>query len=107
MINKIFLIAPQAKRSLGLLHLSASKLHVRDGYCVWIGKQINMKEFKKYLDSVPMGELMYEYRVGGKAYDEDHIRILHPCMITVVSVKVIDFVLKFVWVVINGSFVFL
>ena len=66
-----------------------------------------MKEFKKYLDSVPIGELMYEYHVGGKTYDEDYIRIVHPCMINVVSVKVLDFVLKFVWVVINGSFVFL
>ena len=103
MINKIFLIAPQAKRSLGLLHLSASKLHVRDGYCVWIGKRINMKEFKKYLDSVPIGELMYEYHVGGKACDEDYIRIVHPCMITVVSVNILDFVLKFVLAVINGS----
>ena len=50
---------------------------------------------------------MYEYHVGGKACDEDYIRIVHPCMITVVSVNILDFVLKFVWVVINGSFVFL
>ena len=45
-INKIFLIVPQAKRSLILLHLLAHKMHVRDGYCVWIGKEIGMKEFK-------------------------------------------------------------
>ena len=33
-INKIFLIVPQAKISLILLHLLAHKLHVRDGYTV-------------------------------------------------------------------------
>ena len=62
-----------------------------------------MKEFKKYLDLVPIGELIYEYCVGGKAGDEDYTRMVHPCMITVVSVNTLDFVLKFVLVVINGS----
>ena len=52
-----------------------------------------MKEFKKYLDLVPIGELIYEYRVGGKAGDEVYTRIVHPCMITVVSVNILDFVL--------------
>ena len=45
-INKIFLIVPQAKISFILLHLLAHKLHIRDGYCVWIGKETGMKEFK-------------------------------------------------------------
>ena len=103
LINKIFMIVPHAKRSLRLLHLSGSKLHVQDGYCVWRGRQIGVQEFKYRLGSVPINELIYEYQDGGKACDEDYIRIVHPCMITVVSVSILDFVLKFVLAVINGS----
>ena len=102
LINKIFLIVPRAKRNLRLLHLSGSKLHVQDGYCVWRGREIDMQEFRNHLDSVSISELIYEYQVG-KACDEDYIRIVHPCMITVVSVSNLDFVLKFVLAVINGS----
>lgn len=103
MINKIFLIIPWAKRSLRLLHLSGSKLHMQDGYCVWRGREIDLQEFKKHVDSVPISELIYEYRAGGKACDEDYIRTVHPCMITVLSTSILDFVLKFVLAVINGS----
>ena len=104
-INKIFLIVPRAKRNLRLLHLSESKVHVLGGSCVWRGKQLDILEFKNHLDSVSISELIHEYQVGGKACDEDYIRIVHPCMITVVSVNIIDFVLKFVLAVINGSVV--
>lgn len=103
LINKIFMIVPHAKRSLKLLHLSGSKLHVQDGYCVWRGNQVDMQEFRNQLDSVSISELIYEYQDGGRACDEDYIRIVHPCMITVVSVSILDFVLKFVLAVINGS----
>ena len=103
MINKIFLFIPWVKRNLRLLHLSGSKLHVQDGYCAWKGREIDMLEFKKHLDSVLISELIYEYRVDGKACDEDHIRIVHPCMLTVVPINILDFVLKFVLVVLNGS----
>ena len=103
MINKIFLFIPWAKRSLRLLHLSGSKLHVQDGYCTWRGREIDMLEFKKHLDSVLISELIYEYRVDGKACNEDYIRIVYPCMLTVVPINILDFVLKFVLVVLNGS----
>ena len=52
MINKIFLVVLSAKKSLMSLHLLGSQLHVRDGYCVWRGKKLDMQEFKKQLDSV-------------------------------------------------------
>jgi len=100
MINKIFLVIPWAKRSSTSLHLSQSKLNMQIGCCVWRGKQLDMQEFKYQLDLVPISELINEYRVGGKACDEGTV---HPCMTTVVSLNIIDFALKFVLVVINGS----
>ena len=103
MINKIFLFIPWAKRSLRLLHLLGSKLHVQDGYCAWRGREIDLLEFKKHLDSVLISELIYEYRVDDKACNEDYIRIVHPCMLTVVPINILDFVLNFVLVVLNGS----
>ena len=46
---------------------------------------------------------MYENHIGSNKCDEDYIRIVHPCIITVISLNIVDFVLKFVLAVINGS----